>query len=195
MKFSKVRGFTILELVVTISIIGILSTIVLTNMAAASKRGRDVERQSDLRNLQNAVESYKKKNGTYPDMGPNPNGDNWSTEVESPNAYIVGLAPEFIDRLPTDKALGTDNGYSYTVNAVGTVYKLIAWNTVETDSLTDEHPFAVCDSVLCPAPPYNACAAPNPRFLASYGVWGGYAGVDGASSSTVMAATRGIICR
>ena len=78
MKFSKVRGFTILELVVTISIIGILSTIVLTNMAAASKRGRDVERQSDLRNLQNAVESYKKKNGTYPDMGPNPNGDNWS---------------------------------------------------------------------------------------------------------------------
>ena len=126
-----------------IAIMGILAAILLANMASAAKRGRDVERQANLRNLQNAIEAYKHRNGVYPVMGC-PDSSGWSNEKECPT-YISGLAPAFIPNLPHDAARGNNEGYSYVVNSEQTVYKVMAMNTVEADKILYDHPFKSCD--------------------------------------------------
>lgn len=61
------KGFTLIELLVVISLIGILATLVLSNLNAARKRGRDAQRKSDLRNIQTALRLYYNDYGKYPD--------------------------------------------------------------------------------------------------------------------------------
>lgn len=67
MKFrsrSGERGFTLIELLVVIAIIGILSTVVLTSLTTARKKGRDARRLEDLQQMSNAIAIAH--NGSYP---------------------------------------------------------------------------------------------------------------------------------
>ena len=67
MKFrnnSSEKGFTLIELLVVIAIIGILSTVVLTSLTIARKKGRDARRLEDLRSIANNVAIAH--NGSYP---------------------------------------------------------------------------------------------------------------------------------
>jgi len=59
-------GFTLVELLVVIALIGILSTLLLANFNAARQRSRDAQRKSDLRNLQTALRLYYNDNVGYP---------------------------------------------------------------------------------------------------------------------------------
>lgn len=59
-------GFTLVELLVTISIISILSAIGLVVYSSVLKQGRDSKRQSDLRSIQSALEQYYADNFSYP---------------------------------------------------------------------------------------------------------------------------------
>ena len=154
MKWQLQRGFTLVELLVVISIMAILASILLANMSSSGKIGRDTERQANVRALQNAIESYKHKNGQYPPMGcTDTNGNGFSDEADTDCVnYITGLAPEFITGLPHDPARGTHEGYAYITNLAnsdypkaGTVYKVMAMNTVEADTIDYTHPFASCD--------------------------------------------------
>lgn len=52
------RGFTLIELLVVISIIGILSSIVLTSLNLGRKKARDAVRKSDLTQIHKALEVY-----------------------------------------------------------------------------------------------------------------------------------------
>lgn len=62
----KSRGFTLLELLVVISIIGILVAIAAVSFSTAQKQGRDSRRRQDIKALQNAFEQYNaKNNGVY----------------------------------------------------------------------------------------------------------------------------------
>jgi type II secretion system protein G len=146
-------GFTLLELMVVISIIGILSAIIIANLQGANARGRDAQRQSDLRELQIAIEAYKRVNGQYPAMGCGlniGNGDGFASESECPE-YIEDLAPQFIDRLPTDPRRDAgEEGYSYSTHRTGTVYKVMAMRTVEAESVTYSHPMKSCDVRFLP---------------------------------------------
>lgn len=198
MKRLHTKGFTLIELLVTLAIIGILATIVFRGMHAADTRSRDKQRKSDLRTLQTAIEQYKQKNGVYPDMGIDTDGDGWSSELESTNAYIVGLTPEFIPRLPHDPKISAGGkGYNYVTNN-NTVYKLIAMNTVESEVVDNTNEFKSCDTTTqIKKPPYlvgnpyellctgpvtlnsgstpNECQESDSRFQKSYAVWGGWA--------------------
>lgn len=191
------KGFTVVELLIVISIIGILAAVVLANLSGSTKRGRDAERQADLRNLQNAVEAYKQKNGKYPDMGTDGNSDTWASENESGGEYIVGLAPAFITSLPRDAAKGSSLGYAYTVSTDGSVYKIMAYNTVESETVTDTHPFKRCDtSGMCSAYDDDAlepCSPDNVIYKKSYAAWGGFA--DQSTEALVRSETAKIICK
>lgn len=60
-------GFTIIELLIVIAIIGILATLVLTNFQGAQAKGRDVTRKSDINSLYQKLEELYNENGGYPD--------------------------------------------------------------------------------------------------------------------------------
>lgn len=66
MKHTNKKGFTLIEVLIVIAIIGILSSIVLVGLGTFRGRGRDARRISDLRQVQNALELYFSKNGVYP---------------------------------------------------------------------------------------------------------------------------------
>ncbi len=58
-------GFTLVELMVVISIIAILATIGLTVYTQAQKSARDAKRQQDLQEIQKALEQYYAVNQNY----------------------------------------------------------------------------------------------------------------------------------
>lgn len=61
------KGFTIIELLVVIVIIGILIALALPNLFSAQARGRDTDRKNELKNLQTKLETYFNDNDSYPD--------------------------------------------------------------------------------------------------------------------------------
>lgn len=63
-KFSK--GFTLLELLVVIIIIGLLAAIILASVNTARARGRDAKRITEIKSMQNALQIYFSANGYYP---------------------------------------------------------------------------------------------------------------------------------
>ena len=60
------QGFTIIELLVVISIIGILAGQVLVAVEGARAKARDTDRINTGRQLQNALELYYSDHGSYP---------------------------------------------------------------------------------------------------------------------------------
>lgn len=67
MKKKIFKGFTLIELLVVISVIGILASIALVSFGPAQKQARDTQRKSDIRQYQNALETYASKgNGLFP---------------------------------------------------------------------------------------------------------------------------------
>ena len=62
----KHPGFTLLELLIVIAIIGILASLAAVSYSSAQRRARDSQRQSDLKAIQNAMEQYYTDNdGNY----------------------------------------------------------------------------------------------------------------------------------
>ncbi len=60
------RGFSLLELLVTVAIIGILSVIAVVSLTGVQKNTRDVKRQTDLKLIQGALEQYYADQHFYP---------------------------------------------------------------------------------------------------------------------------------
>ena len=61
------KGFTLLELLIVVGLIGILIAIAVTSYGTIQKKSRDSRRMSDLKGIQNALEQYyADNNGQYP---------------------------------------------------------------------------------------------------------------------------------
>ncbi len=63
---KKQEGFTLLELLIVIVIIGILAVLIVPNLASGPQRARDGQRKSDLRNIKTALETYYNDKNGYP---------------------------------------------------------------------------------------------------------------------------------
>lgn len=59
-------GFTLVELLVVISILAILSTVSLVVFTSTQQNARDTKRQSDLKLIQSALEQYHTDQNYYP---------------------------------------------------------------------------------------------------------------------------------
>ncbi len=111
-KRSNQKGFTLIELLVVIAIIGILSSVVLASMNTARKKARDARRQSDLKSLQLALESYYDTNSAYPIQ---------ATEVDVSSSTLgVLTSGGHITALPDDPAAAKN--YRYKTDATGSEY-------------------------------------------------------------------------
>jgi len=76
LKQKSQSGFTIVELLIVIVIIGILAGLVVTQFVNANQSARDSERKTDLNSLASQLEVYNGRAGGYPTLA-NMNDPAW----------------------------------------------------------------------------------------------------------------------
>lgn len=82
----KQQGFTIVELLIVIVVIGILAALVITTFTGIQQKARNTERQTDINGLHQAIEAYYASESRYPSF----------TELNDPafrKANLKGLDP------------------------------------------------------------------------------------------------------
>jgi general secretion pathway protein G len=60
------RGFTLIELIMVIAIIGVLVSVIVANLSTSRAFSRDARRASDIRNIQLSLAQYYNDNLKYP---------------------------------------------------------------------------------------------------------------------------------
>jgi len=70
LKLKSQKGFTIVELLIVIVVIGILAALVLNTFAGVQKRARDTQRQTAINSMATQLEVYYNDQGSYPALGP-----------------------------------------------------------------------------------------------------------------------------
>lgn len=114
------KGFTLVELLVVISIIGILATLLLVSFNGAQMQARDTTRKSDLKQYQTALEVYANRNdGLYPVYSAPE--EPTSTLCDDVNLLGVGEACPLDPRHEVDEIF-----YGYRSDAGGSTYVLSA---------------------------------------------------------------------
>lgn len=66
LKKRSQQGFTIVELLIVIVVIGILAALVITTYSGIQQKGRNTERVTDLKAVKGQLEAYYASNGKYP---------------------------------------------------------------------------------------------------------------------------------
>lgn len=66
MYWQRTRGFTIIEVMITVIIIAILTSIAIVSYNGVQAQARDDARAGDVAIIMNALEDYYRKNGDYP---------------------------------------------------------------------------------------------------------------------------------
>src|ERR1700686_2668292 len=64
---SKSRGFTLIELIVVVTIIGILAGIAISNVRFAQQKAREAALKDDLHEMRKAIDDYYADKQKYPD--------------------------------------------------------------------------------------------------------------------------------
>jgi type II secretion system protein G len=80
------RGFTLIELVVVISILAILSGVLVPRVTNHMKSARDARRLADIKTIRTAIEQYHADKGSYP--APNANSSFGGWDVSSDGDFI-----------------------------------------------------------------------------------------------------------
>jgi type II secretory pathway pseudopilin PulG len=89
-KFGEAGGFTIMELLIVITIIIILAALILGTVGYVQKKAARSRAEAEIAAMSAACESYKADNGTYPT-------DSTKTEQVDPTASPVpSLATQFL---------------------------------------------------------------------------------------------------
>ena len=121
-RFNKSSGFTIVELLIVIVIIGILAALVIISYNGIQARARDSSRLTAMRNVKSAVEAYAAENGSYP-----------PTDFQNLSLYLV---PKYIKAIPSDPINATQGGKTYVYYYV-TGYKKTGPSTYAVGTAND----------------------------------------------------------
>jgi prepilin-type N-terminal cleavage/methylation domain-containing protein len=62
------QGFTIVELLIVIVVIGILALLVITTYSGIQAKARNAKRQTDIQSIQTQLEAFFSQNGYYPSL-------------------------------------------------------------------------------------------------------------------------------
>jgi prepilin-type N-terminal cleavage/methylation domain-containing protein len=98
-KRSNKKGFTLVELMIVITVIAILVTIGVVSFSRVQAQSRDTKRKADMRALQTAMQAYFTETQSYPADG----------------TLSTTLVPTYLPSLPVDPQ--TKANYEYDNNA------------------------------------------------------------------------------
>lgn len=148
---KKQTGFTIVELLIVIVIIGILAAITIVAYNGIQVRSRDTIRVGDLRSIHKAIELYKAENGSYP--LPTNGSMNWTGNCStfgSVTNYITGISAYVSSNLPLDPKWKNTDNKCYLYRSNGTDFMILAWHVMEN---------------ICGGDPSSACNPPEIRAM------------------------------
>ncbi len=88
------KGFTLIEILVAVTIIAVLVSIGVVSYASVNKRSRDAKRKGDVEQLRSALEMYRSDIGSYP----SPGSGSWADA----SGLSTVLVPIYIPAIPSD---------------------------------------------------------------------------------------------
>jgi general secretion pathway protein G len=126
-------GFTLIEILIVMIVIGILVTISIGSFSSAQQKGRDTKRKSDLKQISNSLDVYFNDKGSYPLSSSGRlqgcNGDqncDWGDTFQDENSTV------YMVELPSDPRSNLEYRYE---SSDGRSYQLYARleNTLDRD--------------------------------------------------------------
>lgn len=120
------KGFTLIEILVVVAIIGMLTAAIAVNTSAARVQSRDAKRKADSSLVAGALEIYFSENRAYPPATSPVPITSWGSQQKASDQTTLAhyLYPTYISSFPSDPNdpdginLG-GNGFVYTANPVG----------------------------------------------------------------------------
>jgi prepilin-type N-terminal cleavage/methylation domain-containing protein len=136
---KRQTGFTIVELLIVIVVIGILAALVITTYSGIQQKARNTERQTDINAVQSQLEAYFALNGKYPALATDGTGlgTDSAQNVTFIQANLKGLDKEALrdpnaaagDYSLATSGTGTADKYTYVpLNGSGTACDNAAGN-------------------------------------------------------------------
>ena len=115
---QRMRGFTLIEIMVVVAIIAVLATIVIVSYQGFGERSRDSQRTSDIAQIKIALDKYYVDNSQYPAV---------CGAVQScPVTALATVLNPYLKQIPSDPLIDNspDNQYLYQRAASGNGYGL-----------------------------------------------------------------------
>lgn len=144
---KNLHGFTLVELIVVITILVILGTIAFSSLTGFSGNARDSDRVTTLKNIESGLDLHQIKSGTYP----TPENIIGTGVINNTVLSSVGIIGDTISRIikinkiPTDPLSKTN--YVYGVNSSQSQYQ-IATTLENTIAYNKFLPIVYADSSL-----------------------------------------------
>lgn len=121
------RGFTLIEMLVVVSLIGVLTTLVAANLNSARERARDTQRKSDLRNLETSLRLFYQDYQKFPDASSGVIvgcGTGGGSACPSSDGSWTADSNVYMSKFPGDPL--PDQTYKYSVGSDNETYTLDA---------------------------------------------------------------------
>jgi len=128
------RGFTLLELLIVIAIIGILSAIVLASLGTSNEAGRDANRARQSQEVVKALELYYSDNGSYPSSA---GAANWTINLDDNIVADDLINGGYLPSIPEDPAYSYDDNNSYAYCSHINDNSFVLFVNVESDDNSD----------------------------------------------------------